>query len=87
MNQVEELIVRALNTTHNNELRMQAESAIFGLLRESPADFFATCAAIVVSEDKSEKMRQSAASVLKAILARQVRSRPLRPKTGSSTGT
>jgi hypothetical protein len=39
---------------------------------ENPAEFFLTCARIVGDEGKGEKIRQSVASVMKAILAKKV---------------
>lgn len=86
MNRVEELIIKALNTADNNHLRQQAENTIFGLLRENPSEFFLTCAHIVADEGKTDKIRQSAASVMKAILAKRVGLMRYRLKTMSIFG-
>lgn len=48
MNRVEEMIMQALTTAHNNNLRQQAEKTVFTLLNDSPSEFFLTCANIVV---------------------------------------
>jgi hypothetical protein len=87
MNRVEELIMQALTTAHNNQLRQQAEKTIFALLNDSPADFFLTCAQIVVDEAKPEQIRQSAASVMKAVLAKRVPLLPRRRRTATTSGT
>lgn len=71
MNRVEELIIQALTTADNNQLRQQAEATIFSLLRDNPSDFFYTCARIVADDNKLPRIRQQTASVLKAILAKR----------------
>lgn len=72
MNQVEDLIIRALTTADNNQLRQQAESTIFSLLHDDPSSFFFTCANIVSDEHKSDNIRQQAATVMKAVLAKRI---------------
>jgi hypothetical protein len=87
MNRVEELIIQALTTANDNKFRQQAETTIFTLLSNNPNDFFLTCAGIVADPNKQETIRQSAASVLKAVLAKRVRGLPYRPTSRSTSGT
>jgi hypothetical protein len=72
MNQVEDLIIRALTTADNNQMRQQAESTIFSLLHENPSSFFLTLANIVSDEHKPDNLRQQAATVMKAVLAKRL---------------
>ena len=87
MNRVEELILQALTTANDNQMRAQAEKTIFAIFNENPSDFFLTCTNIVVSEGKSESIRRSAGTVMKALLGKRVLLPPFRRKTGSFIGT
>lgn len=87
MNRVEDLIIQALTTADNNNLRQKAENTIFCLLRENPTDFFTTCTNIVTESSKNLNLRQQAATVMKAVLSKRVQTIPFRPRIMSTTGT
>lgn len=87
MNQVEHLIIQALTTADNNNLRKQAENGIFALVHENPSSFFINCATIVSNEGKNQNVRQQTATVMKAVLSKRVPLSRYRPKTMITTGT
>lgn len=72
MNQIEQLILHALTTTNDNNLRSQAEREIFQLLGSNPAEMFYTCAKIVGDNSKNTQVRQSTASIIKILLTQKV---------------
>ena len=72
MNNLEELIRRALMISNDNVERSRAEQEVFKLLHQNPGELYYNCAKLVGDETKDPSVRKTTATVIKQLLAQKV---------------